>query len=1218
MDAARVVEVWSPAVGRVGSGYLLSEGLVLTSYHVVPGLEHGATVDVRPLSDREEARWLPALLCWPEQPVDLDAHPERDAALLVIDERHRGAGTARGRVRFGLVTGQDRTPCVGLGFPDAEARPDGRRDTMPVRGHLDALQARKSGLLTVHVDEGIVPRRRAQGSGWAGSSGTALFCGPLLVGVLATDRAIADDASVLGAAPLTVLEALPGFRETLAAHGVELRLEPATKTHQRLTSYLAAARNAAVEHPYDGVLPGSAPLLNAVYLRQHVHRREGEPAQGRHVGPRPARTTLIGIGTHKRTYSLEAEPSEGRQEARRGSKTWTAVDALMTAPQTSVILAGPGGGKSSLLRTLLAAGIERWDAGHDVTPLPVLVHASALADSGLTKGLATAASTHLRAHGLVEDLSQDFFLTAPKPGARWLVLVDGLDEVTDPAKRRSVLRLVASRSDTHDSPYVFIIATRPLAEEELALLGDTVPRYDLLAFDRTDLPEVFTRWFRAHNLVDPEQRARLFRQQLDRSNLLELARVPLMTAMLCQLHATSSDDSLPSSRGEIYRRFTTMLRQHQYRTSVPGTHRHAGVESYPEGVRHAENTLKHLPDLIGYLAAQRHAGCTLPAVTIVQSQTEAACPKGIPSDVWQRFLDTALCRSGLLVPRGADLEFLHPTFLEYLSACHVTSMTGVDALRVVFDRPRRRLPFRKESGAQARLWLRRYWMPPQADPSDVGFLLDAAQEQDRLTAGTVHLGRLVAGGLRGCEYLGALVQLGTALPADVLRQASAALRGMASDPATDAYSWGRAVDALARLGDRDTLLTLLLDPTVSTGTRARTGAALAALGDRRAGDGLHALLTDADVDADVGIGRQVRLQVGQALSKLGDPRGVDILHGLAQDNADVSWFNRTSVEAADALARLGDVRAADLYAALAERTTDQDLRLRGAKALAGLGDPRGTAMLYDLAMDGELRSRGRLDAARALAGLGDPRVPDLLHAAALDPGCSGEGRLTAAETLAGLGDPRGGGVLYAIALDPSIRASPTWGGLNPDPRAGAAKALAELGDPRGIALLHDLAEDMALGHWSHLEAASALARLGDPRASELLHAAALDSSSSGENRLRAAEALTGLDDPRGADALYAIALDPSVQPWKRDMTGYGRPPTPRVSAAEALAGLGDPRALNLLRGLTHARGTFDWYDRELAREALKRLRTRPDDILTWMGTLMHLGQSRAKSRKRTM
>ncbi|MFD0008317.1 hypothetical protein ACFVJ4_38860 [Streptomyces sp. NPDC127178] len=63
-------------------------------------------MDVRPLSDREEAPWLPARLCWPEQPVDLNAHPERDAALLVIDARHRRAGTVQEECASGWSPGR--------------------------------------------------------------------------------------------------------------------------------------------------------------------------------------------------------------------------------------------------------------------------------------------------------------------------------------------------------------------------------------------------------------------------------------------------------------------------------------------------------------------------------------------------------------------------------------------------------------------------------------------------------------------------------------------------------------------------------------------------------------------------------------------------------------------------------------------------------------------------------------------------------------------------------------------------------------------------------------------------------------------------------------------------------------------------------------------------------------------------------------------------------
>ncbi len=276
MDPERVVEVWVPALGRVGSGYLLTERLVLTSYHVMQGLPAGSPVEVRPLEVPQRTQWLTASLSWPAEPVDVAAAPERDAVLLVIDTPGWRPVPLPGAVRFGEVTGPDRVACQGLGFPDAEARPDGRRDTMPVRGHVEPLQARKSRMLTVHVDAGIVPRHRDAGSGWSGASGTALFCGPLLVGVLATHRDIADTASVLGAVPFAELAGLPGFRTTLASHGIDLRVEPAPvpATERFLNRYLEAAFQAADTHPYPVIWPNSSviPSLTTVYLRQELRR----------------------------------------------------------------------------------------------------------------------------------------------------------------------------------------------------------------------------------------------------------------------------------------------------------------------------------------------------------------------------------------------------------------------------------------------------------------------------------------------------------------------------------------------------------------------------------------------------------------------------------------------------------------------------------------------------------------------------------------------------------------------------------------------------------------------------------------------------------------------------------------------------------------------------------------------------------------------------------
>src|SRR3954471_5565212 len=84
MDIRRVVELYAPGpggTGQVGSGYRLSEDLVLTAAHVVAGLptaETGQPVpdtvegpgvcQARPLRERA---WTAALVVWRDQAADL-------------------------------------------------------------------------------------------------------------------------------------------------------------------------------------------------------------------------------------------------------------------------------------------------------------------------------------------------------------------------------------------------------------------------------------------------------------------------------------------------------------------------------------------------------------------------------------------------------------------------------------------------------------------------------------------------------------------------------------------------------------------------------------------------------------------------------------------------------------------------------------------------------------------------------------------------------------------------------------------------------------------------------------------------------------------------------------------------------------------------------------------------------------------------------------------
>lgn len=273
MDLGRVMEIWSPAGRRVGSGYLVTDRLVLTAYHVVRGTKAGQAVEVRQFDAEGRTSWMTAQLCWPPDPVDLSRHPDGDGALLrITDAAWRPPLTAP--VRFGRVTGEQRIPCLALGFPEAVPRDgDRRRDIMPVRGHIDPLHAMRSGMVTIHVDQGIVPRRPARGSGWSGSSGAAVMCGPLLVAVLAVDQDIADTAQVLTAAPVTALLGRDGFRDLLRRDGADVALEDASAAADE-------KRGEPDVPPGTHNLPAPPPKI-FVGRSDALAQLDGSPAQGR-------------------------------------------------------------------------------------------------------------------------------------------------------------------------------------------------------------------------------------------------------------------------------------------------------------------------------------------------------------------------------------------------------------------------------------------------------------------------------------------------------------------------------------------------------------------------------------------------------------------------------------------------------------------------------------------------------------------------------------------------------------------------------------------------------------------------------------------------------------------------------------------------------------------------------------------------------------------------
>jgi hypothetical protein len=220
MDERRVTEVFVPASqsGRrdtFGSGYLVTDVLVLTAGHVVDPAAGGAC-KVRPLG---QDKWRQARVIWRAKSCD--------AALLEV-KAFKKQSLQAGRARLGRLATGWRVPCRALGFPLAQARRGSRasiRDTEEITGELAPLTLIKGGQLTVHIS-GSVPLSDAAGqSSWAGMSGAALFSGPLLVGVVTVDPAhFGTDR--LEAVPVTQMAAEPSFRALLTEQAEkELALE---------------------------------------------------------------------------------------------------------------------------------------------------------------------------------------------------------------------------------------------------------------------------------------------------------------------------------------------------------------------------------------------------------------------------------------------------------------------------------------------------------------------------------------------------------------------------------------------------------------------------------------------------------------------------------------------------------------------------------------------------------------------------------------------------------------------------------------------------------------------------------------------------------------------------------------------------------------------------------------------------------------------------------
>lgn len=499
---------------------------------------------------------------------------------------------------------------------------------------------------------------------------------------------------------------------------------------EELRAYLSAARRVAERHTYLGVDPEDAPALPEVHVRQRSRLSSGEDAAA-------------------------VEPFEA---------------VIDRAERVCVLVAGPGGGKSTALRMRLrdaAAGLL--DGSGRV--VPVWVSARTLVDEGtpIAEALAVATS-RLSRNAPSPGLPAQRFRRSPWPGARWQVLVDDLDEVPDAGQRRAVLEKLANAATQAPDLYQFVVATRPLHEQELTILGQRTPHHELLPFTTEDLCAYAGKYFAVRwEAAEAARHAELFTHAVKAASLEEPAGTPLMAFMLCRLYVAAPERRLPGGRTALYEAFTDLVYDNNQHKRVAESHeelvarlvdRVQSPKERADTATAARQAHEAVSELVNQLAHHWRSDPASPLVEVVGTHRSVRRPRKIRPEWWEAFLEDLLRLTGLLVRGAGGLRFAHQTFLEYHAALHATRDPARRAsmLKTLMPSPHGDM----ESA--------RY---PSPEASYLGFVLDqlllnedsADETKRRLAAVAEH------GGIRTIHFL--VIQatrLRTAIPVDPLIQ----------------------------------------------------------------------------------------------------------------------------------------------------------------------------------------------------------------------------------------------------------------------------------------------------------------------------------------------------------------------------------------------------------------------------------------------------------------
>ncbi|MGY4955629.1 NACHT domain-containing protein [Streptomyces nigrescens] len=352
------------------------------------------------------------------------------------------------------------------------------------------------------------------------------------------------------------------------------------------------------------------------------------------------------------------------------------VDEILSSPERGHLLveAGPGGGKSTLmarlagrLSQLLLQGGDR-----DGSLIPVWTTASYLATSHDGVDLALSRLVYGRGYDGERRFTKAVGGLMPE-GATWLIMVDGLDEVSAVGERAHLtqrLTTLAEQIRADEARTRFVVASRPLHRLERAVFHRAgFSRWAVAPFDDRQVREFASRWFGVEE-PGPGQ-AQEFVRQAELAGLQELMANPLLAAVAAAVFEAWPDRMLPANQYALYEQYRAYLVS--AKSLQRDTYLNCPASSTlrdPAALDCVRFLRERFDDLLRHLAlttvTETSPDLLHSALSWLCEQLGPRARTSIPG--WAELVAALLTTSGLVLSAEDGLRFLHVSFAEHLAA----------------------------------------------------------------------------------------------------------------------------------------------------------------------------------------------------------------------------------------------------------------------------------------------------------------------------------------------------------------------------------------------------------------------------------------------------------------------------------------------------------------------------------------------------------------------